>query len=624
MERNTVKLSIIIPAYNAEPYIHELVDCLAPQLNDEVEVIIVDDGSKNAFVLNPKYSDKPFKVIRKENGGVSSARNVGIENSCGKYLSFIDADDLVADSFVRQIFEKMPFDYLEMSWKSLPGGPQYFKKLNSDKDRLLNPSACTRVFNRAFVGDVRFNENKDSAEDEDFTRRLDFEHGKRVVITDYMYFYRTNVENSGSKRAMRGETRTKRIIYYYDHISEDMSWLIDEVKKEDECNEVIIMTNQNDIPELRKYAQIIKPERVRGMELRGEKTVLFTKINVPIKAQVVIWTENTYAAGGIETFTYNFCSQMHNHYDIVVLYKTINDKQKERLQKIVRVEQTDGKTPVYCDTLIMNRIIDTVPSNITYKQIVQMCHTCKIKPEYHVPKDRDKIVFVSETAKESFGDEGYVINNMTSGEPATSPLLLVTASRLDTSEKGQKRMLKLAELLNKADIPFVWLYFSNARLNGTPPNMIHMQPSIDIRGYIQKADYLVQLSDSESFCFSIVEALELGVPVITTSLPVLSEIGVNENNAHILPFDLSDEYDVTPIYSDRKKQFKYFYNNDVLRNKWFDVLDNIEPEQFVKVIVTTTYHDNRLNETLEKGTELEMEKRRALHVQEVGYLKILD
>ena len=621
MERNTIKLSIIIPAYNAEPYIYELVECLVPQLNDEVEVIIVDDGSKNPLKIDKKY----ISVIRKENGGVSSARNVGIENSSGKYISFIDADDLVAENFVKKICEKIPFDYLEMSWKSLPGGPQYFKKLNSDKDRLLNPSACTRVFNRTFIGDVRFNENKDSAEDEDFTRRLDFERGKRAVITDYMYFYRTNVENSGSKRAMRGETHTKRIIYYYDHITEEMKWLVDEVRKEDEHNEVIIMTNQNDLPELTKYARVIKPERIRGMELRGERTVLFTKINVPIKAQVVIWTENTYAAGGIETFTYNFCCQMHKHYDIVVLYKTINDKQKERLQKIVRVEQTDGKTPVYCDTLIMNRIIDKVPSNVTYKQIVQMCHTCKIKPEYHVPKDRDKIVFVSETAKESFGDEGYVINNMTSEELATNPLLLVTASRLDTSEKGQKRMLKLAELLNKANIPFVWLYFSNARLNGTPSNMIHMQPSIDIRGYIQKADYLVQLSDSESFCYSIVEALELGVPVITTPLPVLSEIGVNDKNSHILPFDLSDDFDVMRIYWERKKHnFAYTYDNGSLRNKWHDVLDNIEPEEYVKVLVTTTYHDNRLNETLEKGTELEMEKRRALHVQEVGYLKIID
>lgn len=619
MERNSVKLSIIIPAYNAEPYIHELVDCLAPQLTDEVEVIIVDDGSQKTLKVN----NANFKVIRKENGGVSSARNVGIENSKGQYISFIDADDLVADNFVKSVISKIPFDFLEMSWKSLPGGIQYFKKLNSDKDRLTNPSACTRIFNRAFIGDVRFNEKKDSAEDEDFTRRLDLNRGKRAVILDYMYFYRTNVQNSGSKRAMRGETKTKRIVYFYNHITSDMDWLVDEIKEEDKLNEVIVMTHQNDIPDLGKYAQVIMPESIRGYELRGEKTSLFSRIRAPLCAQVVIFTENSYDVGGIETFTYDFCAQLHKEYDIAVLYKKIDKRHKERLEKIVRVICMDEVDKVECDTFIMNRIIEKVPANVTAKQIVQMCHTCKIKPEYKVPKARDKVVFVSQTAKDSFGDDGYVIHNMTSGESATSPLLLVTASRLSTPEKGQKRMLKLAELFNNAEIPFVWLYFANARLNGTPPNMVYMRPSMDIRGYIQKADFLVQLSDSESFCYSIIEALELGTPVITTPLPVLSEIGVNEKNSHLVPFDIPDDFDVSPIFRDRKRNFKFNYDNESLKKKWHNILDNIAPPEFVDVEVTTTYNDNALNCLLEKGTKLQMEKRRALHVQEVGYLKIL-
>ena len=83
-----MKLSIIIPCYNAEPFIHELLDCLAKQMAKSVEVIVVDDGSRVPF-----HTDHGFvKVIRKENGGVSSARNMGIENATGEYIAFIDAD----------------------------------------------------------------------------------------------------------------------------------------------------------------------------------------------------------------------------------------------------------------------------------------------------------------------------------------------------------------------------------------------------------------------------------------------------------------------------------------------------------------------------------------------------
>ena len=82
-----IKLSIIIPAYNAGPYIYELYNNLKPQLTDEVEVIVVDDGSRI-----PVEDMEGFKVIRQTNQGVSAARNTGIDNAKGKYIAFIDAD----------------------------------------------------------------------------------------------------------------------------------------------------------------------------------------------------------------------------------------------------------------------------------------------------------------------------------------------------------------------------------------------------------------------------------------------------------------------------------------------------------------------------------------------------
>jgi glycosyltransferase involved in cell wall biosynthesis len=96
------KLSIIIPAYNAEPYIEHLINRLKPQIRDDVEVLVVDDGSK--FPYLPPY---PWvRVIRQENKGLAGARNTGIENTTGKYLAFIDADDLVSEDFVDVILNR--------------------------------------------------------------------------------------------------------------------------------------------------------------------------------------------------------------------------------------------------------------------------------------------------------------------------------------------------------------------------------------------------------------------------------------------------------------------------------------------------------------------------------------
>lgn len=562
-----MKLSIIIPAYNAQPYIYELLECLKPQLNKDIEVIVVDDGSKDKIETDIKH----VKVIRKENGGVSSARNVGIEASKGEYVSFIDADDLVAGDYVSQICAKMPFDVLEMSWKSIEGaGPQWSAKLNSDKDRLRNPSACTRAFSRQFIGDVRFNENKDSAEDEEFTRKLDMNRGRIAIVTDYLYFYRTYVENSGSKRSMRGECNTQRIVYYYPRITKNMVGLIDEVKKEDEKNEVIIMTEQNDLPQLKQYAQVTYPHSIRGMELRGQYTPLFTKIEVPIKTEICLYKSILYAIGGIESFIYYFCLNMAKYYDITVACKQGDSQQIARLKKIVKVSID---SPVICDTLIINSILDEFPAKITCKKSIQMVHCLKLHNNWIIPRDRDVIVNVSQVSQNSFKNEGEVIHNLTYNDKPKRSMILVTAARVGSSEKGARRMKQLAELLNNAKIPFIWLYFSDDVIDKVPANLIRMNSTLDVRGWIEKADYLVQLSDVEAYGYSIVEALELGVPVITTPVNVLDEIGfIDGVHGYVVPFNMDlSVADITDIYN---SEFDFEYKNDTEKSikKWRKIL----------------------------------------------------
>jgi glycosyltransferase involved in cell wall biosynthesis len=97
------QISIIVPVYNAENYLNRCVDSILTQTFTDFEIILVNDGSSdNSGAICDEYAlkDNRIKVIHKRNGGVSSARNIGIENSIGKWITFIDADDYIEAGFL--------------------------------------------------------------------------------------------------------------------------------------------------------------------------------------------------------------------------------------------------------------------------------------------------------------------------------------------------------------------------------------------------------------------------------------------------------------------------------------------------------------------------------------------
>lgn len=104
-----MQFSIILPVYNVEAYLQECVDSILKQTNKNYEIILVDDGSKDK---SPEICDELarryecIKVIHKENGGLSDARNVGTKAACGEYIVYIDSDDFVLDSEFLSKLEK--------------------------------------------------------------------------------------------------------------------------------------------------------------------------------------------------------------------------------------------------------------------------------------------------------------------------------------------------------------------------------------------------------------------------------------------------------------------------------------------------------------------------------------
>lgn len=624
-----MKLSIIIPYYNAEKYTNLLLECLDRQMKPDVEVILIDDGSVKPFKADYKW----LTIKRKRNGGASSARNKGLDMAQGDYVSFIDSDDLVAENYIDTILQKIEegFDYCYMSWKTLPGGWNYQVKLNSVNDNFPQFNLCVwnRVYKRSLIGDIRFNTKKKVAEDAQFIREVK-ERGKKAFIGEYMYFYRSDVQDSLTDRIANGILDMNRIVYHFPQVTKDMSYLIDEFREADKTSEVILLTYRNEIPELSEHAMIICPPlKVSGTELRGEPTQLFKLIERPEEFQVIIWTAKTLNIGGIETFIYNFCYQMRSYYDILVLYDEIDSVQLARLAELVECRKNNPKKTLLCDTIIVNRITDNVPDNVKCKQKVQMVHACKLDPRWSVP-EADITVAVSDVAAKTFELSDYtVINNMTYPHEVKRPLILVSATRTKTLEKGQKRMVEFARLLEKRQIPYLWFCFTDGGIKGATDHMICMSPTLDILPYIKMADYLVQLSDAEGFCYSIVEALEVGTPVIVTPIDVLPEIGFEDMiNGYIVPFEITEEID-TDMIVNRKLKFDYKYDNAARVAQWKSILGKKKPKRKYKpdkmpmCRITRRYYDTVFNRNMTVGETVRMSRARAQLVKEAGYCEYI-
>lgn len=625
-----IKLSIIIPYYNAKMYTDELLDTLAPQITKEVEVILVDDGSKEPFQTGYDWCT----VIRKTNGGCATARNMGLDLAKGKYVSFLDADDLVPEYFVSKLMENMKknADVIDFSWKSLSKeGTQHNYKLTDDNSWLPNPSVCTRAFKRSFIGDVRFNEKKDSTEDEDFSRKIGylFKDGnfKHAAIPEYMYFYRTAITDSKIKRFKKGIMKTKRVVYYYKKVTKDMGWLLEEIKHDDETNEVWLLTNSCEIPEMRKYCQIHKPMAMWTHYLKGEPYDRCTIMPVQKTYDIVMYCEYCNMVGGISTFIYNWCNAFKDDYKILFMYDRLPDIQFKRLSKIVDCQKKDN-TEIKCDTLILNRLTDSIPRNVKYNKTVQMCHACKIQ-RWNIPQDRDFLVNVSNASKNSWENQakdGIAIHNIANVD-AKRALFLVSATRIGASDKGanDNRYRILANMLNKAEIPFIWLNFSDKPLANAPDNFINMPARLNVQDYIKRADYLVQLSDREAYSYSILEALTNNTAVLCTPFDSALEQGVkDEKTGYIIPFDM--KFDVNKLLN--VPEFKFEYENDNIKAQWKEILDaKVEERPEIEnrtVKVIRSYKDKDLNKRMVIGQLAEMKKPRAEYLETLGFVKIME
>lgn len=235
------KVSIVIPIYNGERYIDDCMECLKGQTYQEIEMILVDDGSTDrSGKMCDAYAktDRRIKVLHQENGGLSAARNAGIQHATGKYIIFFDVDDEVEADVIRdsvELAEKNRADvvmfgfwYYDVDTKRLIPNQMESSFVGNAEEyfhSFLIPTIDHEVFNAPWNKLIRrsllvdhqldFDTGYPIYEDIIFAPKL-FMAANQIVVTNRPY-YKYFVRSSGSLITRFYDTCFESLTQFYDN-----------------------------------------------------------------------------------------------------------------------------------------------------------------------------------------------------------------------------------------------------------------------------------------------------------------------------------------------------------------------------------------------------------------------
>jgi glycosyltransferase involved in cell wall biosynthesis len=254
--------------------------------------------------------------------------------------------------------------------------------------------------------------------------------------------------------------------------------------------------------------------------------------------KIAIFREDIFPAGGIETWLYNLAVIYGKKYDITIYYNKIAQQQRMKLGKLVKLREYTGQDievdrAIFCFDMMG---YDTT----TAKKNFYVVHADykNIKGVWRLPDDVE-VYAVSKVAQKSarkvLGCEVGLLYNPVLRRNPPKHYSIISVTRL-SKEKGLWRMRLLAAALDRNKVNYTWHIYAPFVSEGIDsPNVVFHEPTNEAQELVEQADFLVQLSDTESFGYSMVEAMVLNVGLIVTDIPVLGELNINKNNAIIVP-----------------------------------------------------------------------------------------
>lgn len=345
-----------------------------------------------------------------------------------------------------------------------------------------------------------------------------------------------------------------------------------------------------------------------------------------LKLKNVIYFPSINTVGGVETYCYEMGLKYGKDYDITVLFRNGDQSMLSKISQTCRVIRYRDGDEIECDVFIFGWGFDIL-DHVHAKEYIQTFHADYINRHLNPCDDKriTKRFGVAENTTKGIAEHyGLDIETMYNPYTAKKPrkvLKLVSATRL-TAEKGFDRMVTLAGKLDEAGIPFHWLIFTDKPRLFPNESVTVLPARHDVLDFIADADYLVQLSDTEGYSYSIVEALSVGTPVIVTDIPVATEQGVvNGKTGFILPFDMK-EVPVEAIYKGLR-QFVYSPREshyETVLSKGRAKVD--ERKNIVTVEALQRYNDLQVGRVVEKGEVLYVTPERAEVLVNKGLVEI--
>lgn len=238
MENKDPIISVIVPVYKVEAYLSKCIDSILAQTFTDFELLLVDDGSPDrAGAICDWYAEKDrrIRVFHKSNGGLSSARNCGLDNAKGEWIAFVDSDDYVGKDYLKELYKDVRpcidlvvhclrhirenGDEISYGFKTSEGKCIYdfseFKKMIQEQNLCLRPHAVSKLYNRDIIElhHLRFLEDVVFGEDYMFLfSYLNFTLNKVLFSSTSSYYY---VDRSESIVHSKKTFNQEFLIYQY-------------------------------------------------------------------------------------------------------------------------------------------------------------------------------------------------------------------------------------------------------------------------------------------------------------------------------------------------------------------------------------------------------------------------
>lgn len=220
-------VSVIIPVYNGERFLRRCVDSVAGQTGEELEILLVDDGSTDgtAALCRTLAAEEPrIRVTTQENRGVSAARNAGLELAAGEYVTFVDADDTLLPGGLKALRTALEDASAQMALgrlvrsreepflcgEGLLEGEAFLRAVL--EDRPVGYYACRTLYRRDFLGTLRFSEGWVTGEDSFFVFQCALKQPRVVLVDQAVYRYHRNPE--GATRSGFTEKKCGDVLYF--------------------------------------------------------------------------------------------------------------------------------------------------------------------------------------------------------------------------------------------------------------------------------------------------------------------------------------------------------------------------------------------------------------------------